>query len=231
MPASRNRRLEIAQRRAKVADLYIKGWTQANIAIECGASQPTICDDLAKIRDEWRKSAIRDFDVLRERELQRIDRVEREAWAAWERSQQPVQSAVVTGEDIAKRTKKSVQQKYGDPRFLDIVHKCIIQRRAMLALDVVIVPAEVKTETYQEVYERDVRTTQEKLRDVSRKLGLDPDLWDSGYYREHPEQAREALSSPAVVDHSPRDRTPAAQNIPEVLARTEKPGDAEGAWQ
>ncbi len=178
MPASRNRRLEIAQRRAKVADLYIRGWTQATIAIECGASQPTICDDLAKIRDEWRKSAIRDFDVLRERELQRIDRIEREAWAAWERSQQPVQSAVVTGEDIAKRTKKSVQQKYGDPRFLDVIHKCIIQRRALLALDVVILPPEPKTKSYEEIHKEDVRATQEKLRDVARKLGLESDHWD-----------------------------------------------------
>lgn len=200
MTASRHRRLEVLQRRTKVADLYIKGWTQAAIAIECNISQPTICDDLAKIRDEWRKSSIRDFDVLRERELQRIDRVEREAWAAWERSQQPVQSAVVTGEDVAKRTRKSVQQKYGDPRFLDVIHKCIIQRRAMLGLDMIVLPAQPVVESPAEKHERDVEVTRARLDSISRKLGFDPDLIRSGFYRDNPEAAQAAASGPALPE-------------------------------
>ena len=103
----------------------------------------------------------------------RIDRVEREAWAAWERSQQPVQSAVVTGEDITKRTKKSVQQKYGDPRFLDIVHKCIAQRRAMLGLDITIVPAqETPKVTPWEEHRLAVEEKQAQLREIARKLGI-----------------------------------------------------------
>ena len=177
MPASRQKQLEMLQRREKVADLYLKGWTQAAIAIECGCAQSRISVDLARIREAWLKSAIRNFDVLRERELQRIDRVEREAWAAWERSQQPVQSAVVTGEDITKRTKKSVQQKYGDPRFLDIVHKCIAQRRAMLGLDLVVVPApEPEKLTPMEQRQRDVEETQQRLRRIARNLGIEDKL-------------------------------------------------------
>jgi hypothetical protein len=179
MAASRHRRLQVLERRVKVADLYIKGWSQAMIAKECSISQPTICDDLAKIRADWRNSAIRDFDMLRERELQRIDRVEREAWAAWERSQQPVQSAVVTGEDITKRTKKSVIQKYGDPRFLDVVHKCIAQRRAMLGLDLVILPAPATPPiTPIEQHERDVAETHARLKELGIRLGLGANALD-----------------------------------------------------
>ena len=136
--------------------------------------------------------------MLRERELQRIDRVEREAWAAWERSQQPVQSAVVTGEDIAKRTRKSVQQKYGDPRFLDIVHKCIAQRRAMLGLDMIIVPAEPVVETPAEKFERDVQVSHARLDEISRRLGFDPDLLRSGYYRNNPDAVRDAFAAPPL---------------------------------
>jgi hypothetical protein len=197
MAASRHRRLQVLERRVKVADLYIKGWSQAMIAKECNISQPTICDDLAKIRADWRDSAIRDFDMLRERELQRIDRVEREAWSAWERSQQPVQSAVVTGEDITKRTKKSVIQKYGDPRFLDVVHRCIAQRRAMLGLDVVIVdaPPPEKLTPVEEI-EKQRAETHERLRELGIRLGLgahvlDPAQPPPGMFAEAGQKAEE----------------------------------------
>ncbi len=44
---------------------------------------------------EWRESSIRDFEILRELELQKLDRLKREAWAAWEYSQKPSQQSVV----------------------------------------------------------------------------------------------------------------------------------------
>jgi hypothetical protein len=179
MAASRHKLLAVLKRREHVADLYLKGWTQVAIAVECGVAQSRISVDLAKIREAWLNSAIRNFDVLRERELQRIDRVEREAWAAWERSQQPVQSAVVTGEDIAKRTKKSVHQKYGDPRFLDIIHKCIAQRRAMLGLDLVILPAPPAPPiTPVEEIEKQRAETHERLRELGIRLGLGAHVLD-----------------------------------------------------
>jgi hypothetical protein len=179
MAASRHKLLAVLKRREHVADLYLKGWTQVAIAAECGVAQSRISVDLAKIREAWLNSAIRDFNVLRERELQRIDRVEREAWAAWERSQQPVQSAVVTGEDITKRTKKSVHQKYGDPRFLDVVHRCIAQRRAMLGLDLVIVPAPPAPPiTPVEELEKQRAETHERLRELGIRLGLGANALD-----------------------------------------------------
>jgi hypothetical protein len=185
MAASRHKLLAVLKRREHVADLYLKGWTQVAIAAECGVAQSRISVDLAKIREAWLNSAIRDFNVLRERELQRIDRVEREAWAAWERSQQPAQSAVVTGEDITKRTKKSVHQKYGDPRFLDIVHKCIAQRRAMLGLDMVIVdaPPPEKLTPLEDLEKQRAETTamnaiHERLRELGIRLGLGANALD-----------------------------------------------------
>jgi ParB-like chromosome segregation protein Spo0J len=123
------------QRRERVADLYLQGTTQTAIAEQLGYAQSTICGDLKEIRKTWRESAIRDFDLAREIELQKLDRIEREAWAAWERSQKPLQSARFKEGGSPERGEKTVKNQYGDPRFLDQVLKCCASRRALLGLD------------------------------------------------------------------------------------------------
>ena len=74
-------------------------------------------------------------DEAREIELQKLGRLERETWAAWERSQKPVQSAVISGHGDRKNERRSMKNQHGDPRFLEIVLKCIAQRRGLLGLD------------------------------------------------------------------------------------------------
>ena len=128
--------LALLQRRKQVVELYLQGWSQPAIAQHVEVSQPTICADLKAIRQDWRDSAIRDFDELRAIELQKVDLIEREAWGAWQRSQKPAQSAVVTGEGQEQKARKSMKHQYGDPRFLQLVSHCISQRRAILGLDV-----------------------------------------------------------------------------------------------
>lgn len=135
MAVKKARRLEIAQRRRDVAELYIQGWTQTAIAEKLGIGQPAVCKDLQQIQREWRDSRIRDFDAARELELQKIDRLEREAWAAWERSQKPSQSAEFAGDANNTPKRKRVTNRVGDPRYLLIVHNCIASRRAVLGLD------------------------------------------------------------------------------------------------
>ena len=135
MPASRHKQLEVLKRREHVAELYVQGWTQVAIAEKLEVGQVTICEDLKKVRTMWKESAVRDFDLAREIELKKLDRMELEAWAAWERSKQPAQSAIVTGEDANKKTTKSVKNQTGDPRYLDIIHRCIVQRCSLLGLE------------------------------------------------------------------------------------------------
>jgi hypothetical protein len=138
---SRSRKdLAILQRRKQVAELHLQGWSQPAIAHQLEVSQPTICADLKAIRQDWRDSAIRDFDALRDRELQKLELIEREAWSAWQRSQKPAQSAVVTGDGHDQKARKSMKHQYGDPRFLQLISHCIAQRRAILGLDVVAAP-------------------------------------------------------------------------------------------
>ncbi|MDZ4780431.1 MAG: helix-turn-helix domain-containing protein [Planctomycetia bacterium] len=135
MPTKPNKKVERARRRQQVAELYVQGWTQQVIGEHLQICQTTVCFDLKALRREWRESSIRDFDSQRYVELKKLERVEREAWAAWERSQKPLQSAVLNGEGSAARARKTVKNQHGDPRFLEQVQKCLVQRRALLGLD------------------------------------------------------------------------------------------------
>lgn len=131
-----NKRLAVLQRRQQVAELSLQGWSQATIAEHLHVAQATVSNDLNVIRRDWRESAIRDFDQARGVELQKLDLIEREAWAAWQRSQKPQQSATFTGDGPGPQSKKAVSNRYGDARFLEQVNKCIAQRRALLGLDI-----------------------------------------------------------------------------------------------
>ena len=125
----------IARRRESVADLYVQGLTQSQIANQLSMSQSNVCKDIKAVQRQWRDSSIRDFDTLRERELKKIDRLEVEAWNAWQRSQKPSQEATISTDGSTQKTVKKVAEQTGDPRFLDQISKCIASRRALLGLD------------------------------------------------------------------------------------------------
>lgn len=140
MATEHNRRFAIAQRRQRITELYLQGWSQAAIATELNISQSTVSDDVQYVRKKWHESAVKNFDQLRALELQKLDYIERESWAAWQRSQKPAQSATVTGAGNGQHTRKSMKNQIGDPRFLQQVNHCIAQRRALMGLDVLPAP-------------------------------------------------------------------------------------------
>jgi len=136
MATRHNRRFAITERRQKVTELYLEGWSQSAIATELNIAQSTVSDDIQHVRRKWEQSALQNYDELRSLADQKLQHIEHEAWAGWRRSQKPAQSAVVSGEGVAQQSRKSMKNQYGDPRFLDLVNKCIAQRRALLGLDV-----------------------------------------------------------------------------------------------
>ena len=73
---------------SEVARLYLEGKYQSEIAIARAGAQQQISQDLQIIQARWRESALRDFDALKQEQLAKIDHAEREAWAAWYRSQE-----------------------------------------------------------------------------------------------------------------------------------------------
>ena len=136
MPVNHLKKITLVKRREQAANLYVQGWKQDEIAKQIGVSQMTISNDIRKIQAMWRESAIRDFDMARELELRKLDRIEKEAWAAWERSQQPLQSAHISDESHARKSRRTVKHQNGNPRYLEIVNRCIGQRCALLGLNI-----------------------------------------------------------------------------------------------
>lgn len=154
--------VRVAQRRQKVAELYLKGLTQWEIAHQMGVAQVTISRDLRKLQKRWLARA--ESDLLRKRamELAKIDRVERMAWEGWtkstadavtvttrmERGSPPPSSAAsrlrgasaracrgVSNHPTARRVlERVVRGQCGDVRFLEMVCKCIDQRSKLLGL-------------------------------------------------------------------------------------------------
>ncbi len=132
MPVKRAKKHEILQRRSSVAELYLKGWTQVDIARHVGVRQPTISSDLATLHRQWRESSLRDFDAIREAQLQKLDHLEREAWAAYDRSAGTRQRKRFVVRDGVKISELEQWEDSADPRFLKIVQDCIVKRCELL---------------------------------------------------------------------------------------------------
>lgn len=138
----------IAQRRATVARLYLQGWTQSAIAANQQVTQGQISQDLHAIRDEWRESALMDFNEHKIKELAKLDHLEATLWAAWEQSLKPIKKKTVkkSGKlDIKLPADKQLPSHFdqtdveegrlGDPRYLEGIQRCIQKRCDLLGLD------------------------------------------------------------------------------------------------
>jgi hypothetical protein len=141
---------QIARDRRRVADLYLKGWLQADIAAELSIDQSTVSRDLKALQKAWMASALVDIDAVKGRELAKVDQLEREYWVAWERSCEDA-------ETVTQKTKGTVQRRQdddgtfvaerpaeatkvskgqaGDPRFLQGVQWCIDKRCKIMGID------------------------------------------------------------------------------------------------
>jgi hypothetical protein len=115
----------------KISQLYLAGSTQAEIAAQLGVTQPQISYDLKELRKGWLESSLVNLDEAKAQELAKIDRLEREYWSVWERSQKDKKTET-TGE--AGTTVRTEEQS-GDPRFLEGVRWCIHKRCEIFGID------------------------------------------------------------------------------------------------
>ena len=81
---NRPTRTKLYERRRQVANYALKGWTQAAISRHMSIPQAAVSRDLAAMREFWREFPIYEFEKVRLEQLQKIDLVEAEAWAAWQ---------------------------------------------------------------------------------------------------------------------------------------------------
>ena len=120
-----------------IAERYLRGDYQADIARDLGVSQQQVSYDLKAIRAAWLTAAVRDFDAARAQELAKIDAVEREYWEAWERSKKDKETTL-HDVDGAKQIKKATirrEGQSGNPAYLVGILTCIERRCSILGLD------------------------------------------------------------------------------------------------
>jgi predicted transcriptional regulator len=139
----------IWERRVRVAELYLEGKPQPQIAKILGINQAMVSRDLASIREEWLKSSVRDFETSKAQEIAKIDRLEEQAWDAWHRSTQEQRTTVNKTESMRRTVQggkrgahKLVPTKVtenvtvkncpGDPRFMETIAWCIETRLKVL---------------------------------------------------------------------------------------------------
>jgi len=138
----RQKKVDLLKRRQEVANFYLKGDTQMDIAEKVGVDQATISRDLKAIQAIWADKAVEAIDQKKAEELAKIDKLERTYWEGWERSIEAFKAKIVKGkkskagqgaEDIEQTLKE--EERVGDPRFLAGVQWCIDKRLKLFGLE------------------------------------------------------------------------------------------------
>jgi hypothetical protein len=126
--------LAILERRKRVAARYIRGETQWEIARAFEVDQKTVSRDLAEIRKAWLEEAVKDVSEVKAKELARIDAAEEQAWRAWMKSQEDAHTLRSRTRGTDDETVKVSKGQAGDPRFLELILKCVQKRCEILGI-------------------------------------------------------------------------------------------------
>jgi hypothetical protein len=122
MPHSKREQQKVAERRARVAALYLQGYKQFEIAARLGlegdAGAMVVSRDLAAVRKAPTTSALRDYDFAKGQLLAELALLKRELWASWELSRQ--------GADGSPRP--------GNSRLAAQLLSCLTEEAALLGL-------------------------------------------------------------------------------------------------
>jgi predicted transcriptional regulator len=115
-------KLKLSERRKRIAELRLKGWTQQAIAQDVGVTQGMVSRDIKVIEEEWKQSAIKDIALVKAMAGQRYEMLFQENLAAYERSIGTKETkslktkSVTDGESEEKALR--IEENPGDPRFL-----------------------------------------------------------------------------------------------------------------
>jgi hypothetical protein len=143
MPGPRRTPAQRLKERTLCAQWYCQGVPQHQMASRLGMSVKQVEYDLRLLRVQWRRERQSFADRL-DVELAKLDNLEREAWEAWHHSRQPTTTTEVRaqsrgpnggGADVELHRTTRTEQGYGDPRYLELVLRCIDRRCRLLGLD------------------------------------------------------------------------------------------------
>lgn len=126
----------------RITEMYLKGRRQVDIAAELGVTQQQVSYDIQEIHRRWRESDLINIGEAKQRELDRIDELERTYWNAWEKScgerKRTKQETSADGkkEKDKGRIRASVEteQLLGNPAYLAGIDSCVDKRCKVLGL-------------------------------------------------------------------------------------------------
>ena len=169
MPIARTKKLAIAERRRKVAAMYVRSARMVDIASQLNVSIGTVHSDIETLKEEMRAVAVDDIGTQVGIALARIEEIARQAWEGWARSIGPkttekerLVESVEHGDTTAIET--AVEQQIGNPTFLQTLLKCEERRAKLLGLD--------DAEKVQVEVEG-----QMSVQEVAEEVRRDRDLW------------------------------------------------------
>ncbi|PJF39413.1 MAG: hypothetical protein CUN54_08770 [Phototrophicales bacterium] len=130
------------------ADMYLKGYTQHEIAERFGVSQAQVSNDLSEIRRRWMERSITSYGQHVAEQLAKIDRLEREYWQAYERSLAEKRTTELSTSVVEARRaeaekrqprpdeiKIKTEKRDGGSEYLRGIQWCIDRRIKLLGLD------------------------------------------------------------------------------------------------
>lgn len=144
-----------------LSGLYKRGYSYREMRAEVMArldlktySLETVKNDIDSLLEEWRATRIEDLDLALQLELERIDTLIKEAWEAWEKSKESYKKVKNAQKGIPGTPQEdengeqkpaeivTVEMKqnsedvicYGDPRYLEVINRLLIERRKLLGL-------------------------------------------------------------------------------------------------
>lgn len=129
--AQSTRELNIAQRRAKVADLYLRKLTQWEIAERLNVDQSTVSLDIKAIKEGWREQFAESYDDRIQMNLKELALVRKRAWEQFEESCEPAETHTKKqetrtgggddGDGTVESVTSSLKGQSGNPAFLNTI--------------------------------------------------------------------------------------------------------------
>lgn len=119
----------------RISAMYLTGLSQDEIARRVGVSQGQVSYDLKEIHRRWREQTTLNIDEAKQRELERIDVLERTYWDAWRLSKEERTKTRTSSKGQDKSASIEKESLTGNPAYLAGVQWCIEQRCKLLGLN------------------------------------------------------------------------------------------------
>lgn len=120
----------------------------AKLGLDYTVGHTMVYHDIKKTLIQWKKEQMSDMSDYVAAEIKKLDRIENEAWNAWDKSKSPLKrtkernskkpnkmDAEMNEPDYYGYSEETIEETSGDPRFLDILLNCQQRRAKLLGFD------------------------------------------------------------------------------------------------